>query len=196
MKVLLALVAVFLLAAPTVPMVPTVPLAPGVTKPGTTLDLLYALPAYDTLEEAGVHAIERAYRCSHVYECGGPIAQRPDGKYVVGPVHSSYAGDSLDMHHGVPLGWKLAADYHTHPCLPQHHDVPYFSPQDLEGYLSEHLPGFMGDLCTGNVHLFVPGKDAPDNEQPPKDPDVHLTQGRIVGQLKVDGVDQEPNTGI
>lgn len=191
MKVLLALVAVFLLAAPAAVSPLTVAQIPI-----SLIAALDDLPAYDTLEEAGVHAIARAYQCSHAYECGGPIAQRPDGKFVVGPVYSSYLGDSLEMHHGVPPGWKLVADYHTHPCLPQHHDVPYFSPQDLEGYLSERLPGFMGDLCTGNVHEFVPGKDAPDNEEPPNDPGVHLTQGRIVGHIAVDGIDQEPNTGM
>jgi hypothetical protein len=189
MKVALALALFLALASPAVVKDPVV-VAP------TIQTLLAGLPAYDTLEEAGVHAIARAYKCSHVYECGGAIAQRPDGKFVVGPVYSSYEGDSLEIHHRVPPDWTLVADFHTHPCLPQHHDVPYFSPPDLISAISSHVIAFMGDTCTGNVHMFVPGKDAPDNEQPPNDPGVYLTQGRIVGHITVDGIDVEPNTGM
>src|ERR1700674_4119454 len=90
------------------------------------------LTGYDALEEAGVHGIERAYQCSHAYECSGSIALRPsDGKYVVGPVRSDYAGDSVQVNHSVPPGWKLVADFHTHPCNADSHDVGYFSPQDM-----------------------------------------------------------------
>src|SRR5580658_3157082 len=63
-----------------------------------------ARPSYDTLEEAAVHGAQRLYECSHVYECGGSIAQRPDGKFVVGPVRTDYSGDSVAISHGVPMG--------------------------------------------------------------------------------------------
>ena len=165
---------------------------------GVTLPLAdpMDLPTYDTLEEAGVHAIERDYKCSHAYECGGVIAQRPDGKYVVGPVHSEMQGDSVQIPTGVPKGWKLAADHHIHPCLAVSHEVAYFSPQDIEGSLAQNIPSFMGDMCTGKVHEFDPAKDSPNNEEPVTSPGIHITQGRIIGQIAVDGISMEPNTGL
>jgi hypothetical protein len=153
-----------------------------------------SLPAYSTLEEAGTRAIARAYQCSHVYECGGVIAQRPDGKYVVGPVRSDYSGDSVEIAYGVPMGYKLAADYHIHPCLPQSHHVAYFSPADTSNNIARHLIGFMGDLCTGKVHEFDPLTMKPDTDT--LEDGLYLTQGKIVGQISVDGTKQEPNTGL
>lgn len=154
------------------------------------------LPGYPTLEEAGVHAIERAYKCSHVYECGGMIAQRQSDKlYVVGPVSSSMAGDHTHINNNVPIGYKPIADYHTHPCLPDSHVVPYFSDSDLAGNLFEHTIGIMGDLCTGKVHLFDPATMKPDQEKP-EGTDVYVTQGRIIGQIQVEGVSVEPKQGM
>jgi hypothetical protein len=154
-----------------------------------------ALPAYDTLEEAGVHGVLRAYECSHAYECGGPIAMRPDGKFVVGPVKSTYSGDSVELSHGVPAGWILVADYHTHPCNNTSHAVSFFSPQDIAGYELRKIVGFMGDLCTGDVHEFRPGVDSPNGDPIPGEPGYWLSHGRVVGQIQVDGKSQEPNTG-
>jgi hypothetical protein len=152
------------------------------------------LPAYDSLAEAGVAAIARDYKCSHVYECGGVIAQRPDGKFVVGPVRSDAAGDSVSLHYIVPSGWKLVADQHTHPCLPDSHHVNYFSPADVSNNLSGAIPGFMGDLCTGKVHFYDPATMSPNDEK--TEDGFHLTQGKIVGQITVDGKSQEPDVGL
>ena len=194
MKVLLALVAVLLLAAPATLVAPTVPLAPGVTKPAT--NRIDALPGYDTLEEAGVQGIARAYRCSHVYECGGPIALRlSDGKFVVGPVESSHAGDHVYIDYDLPDGLKLVADYHTHPCNPVGYIPEVFSPADIAGDTSQRITGFMGDLCTGKVHEFTPGKDTPNDTYVPR-AGIYSTQGRIIGSIAVDGKIQEPNTGM
>ena len=154
---------------------------------------LESLPSYDTLEEAAVHAAERAYKCSHAYECGGSIAQRPDGRFVVGPVKSTYSGDSVAISHAVPGGWKLVADYHSHPCNAKSHEVAFFSPLDIEGSTMDRITGIMVDLCTGNVHEFTPGRDSPNNEKVVDG--VYLTQGRIVGHITVDGKSQEPLTG-
>jgi hypothetical protein len=154
------------------------------------------LTGYDTLEEAGVHGIERAYQCSHVYECSGSIALRPsDGKYVVGPVRSDYSGDSVQVVHGVPMGWKLVADFHTHPCNADSHDVGYFSPQDMAEVTALKITGFMGDLCTGEVHAFTPGRDKP-NDVYLEDQEIYLSKGRIIGHITVDGKSQEPDQGI
>jgi hypothetical protein len=155
-----------------------------------------ALTGYDTLEEAGVHGIERAYQCSHSYECSGAITLRPsDGKYVVGPVRSDYSGDSVQVNHNVPMGWKLVADFHTHPCNAESHDVGYYSPQDMAEVTAVGITGFMGDLCTGEVHEFTPGKDKP-NDVYLEDQEIYLSKGRIVGHITVDGKSQEPDTGI
>lgn len=155
-----------------------------------------ALTGYDTLEEAGVHAIERAYQCSHAYECSGSIALRPsDGKYVVGPVRSDYSGDSVGVDHRVPVGWKLVADFHTHPCNADSHDVGYFSPQDMAESTAEKITGFMGDLCTGEVHAWLAGRDSP-NDVYLEDQDIYLAKGRIVGHITVDGKSMEPDQGI
>jgi hypothetical protein len=154
------------------------------------------LTGYDTLEEAGVRGIERAYRCSHAYECSGSIALRPsDGKYVVGPVRSDYAGDSVQVNHSVPPGWKLVGDFHTHPCNDSSHDVGYFSPQDMAEVTATGVTGFMGDLCTGEVHEFTPGRDKP-NDVYLEDQEIYLSKGRVIGHIAVDGKSMEPDTGI
>ena len=158
-------------------------------------DANMVLPAYDSLEEAGVHAIQRASECSRYYECGGDIAQRPDGKYVVGPAQSSYAGDHVGITHGVPPGWKLVADYHSHMCLKDSHIPNVFSPTDIESALSEKLTAFVGDLCTGDVHEFDPARDPPNNFNPPGS-DIWVTPGRIVGKISLVPVDAEPHTGL
>jgi hypothetical protein len=154
------------------------------------------LPAYATLEEAGVHAIQRAYECSHYYECGGVIAQRPDGKFVVGPVESDGDGTSVSIRHSVPSGWKEVASYHTHPCLTKTHLPSFFSPQDIEGDVELRETGFLGDLCTGDVHEFTPGRDSPNDAEAGLDTGVWLTHGRIIGHITVDNTVIEPNTGL
>lgn len=155
-----------------------------------------SLPAYPTLEEAGVYAAKRLYQCSHVYECGGVIAKRPDGKFEVGPVSSSYDGDHVGIDHSVPPGYKMVADYHSHPCLPDSHAVEFFSPQDIAGDTALRIVGFMLDECTGAVHEFTPGRDAPNDVQVDEMELIFLTRGRVVGHIVVDGKNQEPKTGL
>jgi len=156
-----------------------------------------ALPAFDTLQEAGVYGIVRSYLCSPYYECGGIIIRRlGDGKYVVGPVHTDYSGDSLEQDHHVPPGYVLVADFHTHPCLPQSHSVSYFSPQDISGNLAEHTIGFMGDLCSGDVHEFDPLKDRPADEPVPGTPGIYSTRGRVIGHVQITRVSLEADQGV
>lgn len=152
------------------------------------------LPMYDTLEEAGVAGALRAYQCSHYYECGAPIAQRPDGKFVVGPMLSSRAGDHTEMSHAVPKGWKLVADIHDHPCLADTHYTDFFSSQDLTGGYESKIVVFMGDQCTGKVHEFDYTKDSPNDTK--VEEDTYLTHGRIIGSFPVDGKSAEPKVGL
>lgn len=148
-----------------------------------SLALAPAPTTFDSLEEAAVYALSISYRLSHYYEVGGVLVKIGD-KYAIGAPHTDWSGDSLefgedhdpDLYTGVIVG-----DYHTHPCNSHTHVVSQFSPQDLLGYRMFHVQGFMGDLCTGDVHTFVPGVD--------KRPDEYdgTSPGRIVGKFKVDG---------
>lgn len=159
-----------------------------------TSDPLDDLPRYDTIEEAGVHAIMRAYQCSHYYECGGLIARDTKGKYVVGPVRSNDAGDMVNTGSTVPEDFTLVGDYHIHPCLKDSHYVNYFSPQDVSAYLTAQVIGFMGDMCTGEVHEFDPAKDKMADTKIAEN--LYLTKGRIIGHILVDGKSVEPDTGL
>ena len=153
------------------------------------------LPRYDTLHEAAVVAATKLYECSHYYECGGVIATDLAGKYVIGPGLSSMAhGDETNVPHGVPTGWKFVAEIHSHPCLKDTHEVDFFSPQDLMGYQQGKFVGYMLDMCTGEVHEFVPGRDSPnDTEMLPGNPGDFATHGKIIGHIPVDGKSVEPN---
>lgn len=154
---------------------------------------LMALPAYDTLNEAGIAAIKRAYKCSEYYECGGAIAKRPDGKFVVGAVHTDYDGASMTGAHKVPKGRSLAGDYHTHPCLPVSHYVSVYSPEDLTDAQVHGIPAFLGDLCKGDVHVYDP------HSMPAEtillEDDTWTTPGAIIGKIIVTGRSLEPDEG-
>lgn len=150
-------------------------------------------PVFATVQEAAIQGIKQAYVCSHFYECAGVIAINPDGKYVAGPVHTSYAGDGVTDRDGVPMGYKLVASYHTHPCLPDSHHVGYFSNTDTVDYYDNHITGFMGDLCTGEVHEFDIDTMKPGETQ--VEDGVWLTKGKIIGKIAVDGHSMEPNVG-
>lgn len=161
----------------------------------TTVDV-DKLPGYDDLVDAGVHAIAAAYKCSHVYECGGIIGKRlSDGKYIVGRVYSDRQGDSLMVHHNSRPGVTLVADFHTHPCLAATHDVEFFSPDDMAEAEGHHVISFMGSLCDGAVHMYD-YRTMRANEEPSDDPGTWLTRGLVVGHIAVDGKSVEPNEGF
>lgn len=138
---------------------------------------------YDTLHEAAVHAAVRLEECSHFYECAGLIVQKPGEKsFIVGPVHTSYQSSHVAIQdEDLPQGWKIAADVHSHPCLPGY-VTAVFSPTDLIGALMSRTTSFMVDLCTGDVHEFIPGVTRVD-ETKMEDEDVYLTGGKIVGHV-------------
>ncbi len=56
-------------------------------------------------------------------------------------------------------GDVLMALYHTHPCKPRDYFPEYFSPQDLISAFFWHVPTFILDECTGDVHEFDPNQD-------------------------------------
>ena len=94
-------------------------------------------------------------------------------------------------------GDTLVGLYHTHPCKPEEYFPQYFSPQDLVSAFFWHVPTFMLDECTGEVHEFDPMQDraADTGTVVPvlrKDGTrrwVRLPAGRVVGDIG----DQGPN---
>lgn len=152
------------------------------------------LHQFPTLNEAAIYAIQRAYKCSHYYECGGLIATSLDGKiFYVGTVRTDFSGDSVELGKSAPPGYKLVADFHTHPCLGKSHYVSSFSPQDISLIVEHGTIGIVGDLCTGDVHLYDPHTMAPDTVL--LEEDAPSTPGITIGKIAVDGVNLEPDTG-
>jgi hypothetical protein len=137
---------------------------------------------FDTLVEAGSYGVSRAYQCSRNYECSGTINKSPEGKFVVFPVHTDYQSDHVSIPDDTPEGWEHIADYHTHPCIAGY-ATEVFSPSDLITNIIAQTVGFMGDLCTGKIHMFDPAIDKPNTKKMVEG--VWLTEGRIVGQLKL-----------
>ena len=150
--------------------------------------------AYATLQEAGMYGVERAYLCSHNYECGGVIALRPDGKYVVSATRTDYDGVSVDVvangKSPFPTSWKVVADFHTHPCL-RGYWTGYFSNTDADGNMLECMEGYLLDQCTGLVHHFDPATMKPEHNLD----EGHATAGVIVGRVRVTGLDVSANEG-
>ena len=94
-------------------------------------------------------------------------------------------------------GDVLVGLYHTHPCKPQEYFPEYYSPQDLISAFFYHVPSFILDECTGNVHEFDPAVDrardtgveltiTQKNGTPRR---VRLPAGRIVGNIGDQGPD-------
>lgn len=150
------------------------------------------LRQFDTLHEAAIYDAARLEECSHVYECAGLIARAANGKFVAGPVWSSNFSDHVVMHNKVPYGWTLIATVHSHPCL-QDHWTGLFSPEDMLGSLVSRTVGFMVDLCTGDVHEFLPGITRVDQTLVG---DIYITAGNIIGHVNAYPNDATTNTGL
>ena len=139
---------------------------------------LAELARFDTLHEAVMYSAYRLEACSHYYECSGFIMIDQNGKFTVSPVRTDYESDHVQIKDGAgPTGWVVAADLHSHPCLPRHFPG-LFSPQDMMMALTTRTIMYMVDLCTGDVHEFIPGVTKPD--EVPVD-DIWLSAGNIVG---------------
>jgi hypothetical protein len=137
---------------------------------------------FDTLHEAAVWGADRLERCSHYYECSGYVVVDPHGKYAVGPVRTDYIADAVQIHdQDAPADWTVAADLHSHPCVPRH-DTGLFSGPDIEGAYATRTTQFMLDMCTGDVHEFIPGLTVP-NDVKDHDGDRWLTAGLVIGHV-------------
>jgi hypothetical protein len=150
---------------------------------------------FDNLHAAAIYAALRLEDCSHVYECSGYIAVDPKGKFVVSPVRTDYNSDNVRVEDDEgPSDWKVVADFHSHPCVP-HHYTGLFSGEDMIGALMGRKTAYMVDLCTGDVHEFIPGKDRVDVE-PIHDGDEYLSPGRIIGHVPAYPNDPTAHEGL
>lgn len=94
-------------------------------------------------------------------------------------------------------GDMLVALYHTHPCKPREYFPQYFSPQDLISAFFWHVPTFILDECTGEVHEFDPALDRASETgvvveirtKSGRSRRVRLPAGRVVGNIGDRGPD-------
>ena len=136
---------------------------------------------FSDLHQAAVVNAQRLEECSRYYECSGSIIVKPNGKFALGPLHTDFQSDHVSIDHSaVPTGWEIAADEHSHPCLPGY-ATALFSPQDMIGALISNTTGFMVDLCTGDVHEFLPGKTKVNETQ--VEPGIGLSGGKVIGNV-------------
>lgn len=160
---------------------------------------LAKLPKYDTMADAAIAAAKALVKCSTDYECAATIAETPDEKYVVGPVVTMFSGDQSQFNFGAPEPLIAVSHIHSHPCNPSSHANSYFSPPDMINYAVHRIPGFMLDMCTGDVHEFPLGARM-DIEHPCTTPTcqrVWLSHGIIVGRVMMPLIKhREPDVGI
>ena len=137
---------------------------------------------FSSLADAAMYGATRLGQCSHFYECSGFIVIDPkDGKFLMSPVRTDYASDHVQVADRNPEGMKRIADIHSHPCVPQH-VTGKFSPQDMMESITTRTIAFMVDLCTGDVHAFVPGVTKPD-EAFDDDAEIYMTGGLVIGRV-------------
>jgi hypothetical protein len=151
--------------------------------PGIVLGVLepVSYEKYKTQDEAAIAAFKQiAEKRTSVYEWGGLIGRNAKGEYAFSAPVTDFEGDHVELLGGLPPDFEHVADYHTHPCIADHM-VEYFSPPDLFGVLfARREATYMGDWCTGSVHLFKRG-DKPDVDAIIGG--IWLTKGRIIGKF-------------
>lgn len=198
---ILSLVA--LLVAPVLAQIPTVtdPDAPPPSSNLLALVQRYTLPKstsewkhFTDVRSAAVYAAARLETCSHYYECSAVIVKDGKGRFAVGPTRTDYISDSVRIvFSDVPSDWTVAANIHSHPCLPNH-AVGLFSPEDIMMAIAHRIPAYMVDLCAGDVHEFIPGVNKPDTVE--YDDGVWLTAGTIVGHVAAFKTEPLANVGL
>jgi proteasome lid subunit RPN8/RPN11 len=103
----------------------------------------------------------------------------------------------MDVEKQRTAGDTVVGLYHTHPCKPDAYFSQYFSAQDLISAFFWHVPAFILDECTGNVHEFDPAQDrAADSGivvrmlmRDGKKRWIRLPAGRVVGNIGDQGPD-------
>jgi hypothetical protein len=174
---------------------------------GLGLALAVALPAPRahaggaSLESAAVSALRWAFYAPNGYrwEYGGILVRRNGEILYTAFPRTLKKVDAVPMDADRQLnpGDTLIGLYHTHPCKSKEYFSQYYSPQDLVSVYFYHVPSFILDECTGEVHEFDPSVDrARDSgrvvtvmRQDGTRRVVHLPSGRIVGNIGDRGPD-------
>lgn len=144
---------------------------------------------YATVQEAAVAALKQSYEWSNQYEYGGTVVRTPDGKFAFTRPHTDWRGDSVHVIFNTAEGYTLAADYHTHACLPYSHYPNVFSDRDV--WLNDYYAtlGYMADLCSGVIRVYDPKVDLHNrcwfNEDDPAEPPDCGSYGREVGRFPI-----------
>ncbi len=158
--------------------------------------------AADTsLEPAAVHALRWAFYApnGHRWEYSGILVMHN------GEIKNNAFPRTLKKVDAVPMdadrqlnpGDTLVGLYHTHPCNSKEYFSQFYSPQDLVSVYFYHVPSFILDECTGDVHEFDPavdhardsGLDVTVTRRDGTSRTVHLPSGRIVGNVGDRGPD-------
>jgi len=153
------------------------------------------------LQAAALRALRWAFYAPNGYrwEYSG-ILEVHEGEIVRSPVPRTLKMvDAVEMDADKlrTPGNVLVGIYHTHPCKPDEYFSQYFSPQDLVSAFYYHVPSFILDECTGEVHEFDPAHDrAADTgtvvkviRKDGKRLWVRLPSGRVVGDIGDEGPD-------
>jgi hypothetical protein len=165
---------------------------------------LLPLPSHaddSQLESVAVRALRWAFYASNGYrwEYSGILVLH-DGQLRYSPSPSTLKqvdAVEMDVEKQRTPGDILVGLYHTHPCKSDEYFPQYFSPQDLVSAFFWHVPTFILDECTGEVHEFDPLRDrAADTGTVVrvlrKDGTrtwVRLPAGRVVGDIGDQGPD-------
>jgi hypothetical protein len=155
----------------------------------------------DALESAAVHALRWAFYAPNGYrwEYSGILVLR-DGEVMNNAFPRTLKRlDAVPMNATEELtpGDTLVGLYHTHPCKSKQFLSGYYSPQDLISVFYYHVPSFILDECTGDVHEFDPladqvrssGRIVKITQLNGSSRVVHLPAGRVVGNIGDRGPD-------
>jgi len=153
------------------------------------------------MQATAVRALRWAFyaRNGYRWEYSGIITRQKDALGYSPFPRTLKRVDAVEMDPQKQLrpGQTLVALYHTHPCNPRDYFPQYFSPQDLISAFFYHVPTFMLDECTGNVHEFDPLTDRASDtgvlvtitQKNGTVRRVRLPSGRIVGNIGDTGPD-------
>jgi len=153
------------------------------------------------VQQTAVRALRWAFFAQNGYrwEYGGIIVVHDGqlGHSIVPGTMKMIDAVEIDVEKLRAPGDTLVALYHTHPCKSKEYFPQYFSPNDLISAFFYHVPTFILDECTGDVHEFDPApnhaayggafvtvlrKDGSERR-------VHLLAGQIVGNIGETGPD-------
>ena len=155
----------------------------------------------DTIQGTAVRALRWAFYAPNGYrwEYSGILVRR-NGQlgYTLSP-RTLKQVDAVEMDPAKQQspGDMLVALYHTHPCKPREYFPQYYSPQDLISAFFYHVPTFILDECTGDVHEFDPAIDQVSDTgvvveiktKSGRTRHVRLPAGRVVGNIGDQGPD-------